>query len=107
MADRDREKEETESIAGASNQPIERRAEPSHDRHGQREAERNRIDQMVARREEKARAHGDDKAGDRKRDQDPMSSDDRPNGRPRWGGGMLYADRGHTNPPDFTTPTFI
>ncbi len=86
-ADRDREKEETESIARASNQPVERRAEPSHDHHGDHQAECDRVDEMVARREEEARSDRDEEPSDRSGDQDAAASEDRRDGRRGSGDG--------------------
>ena len=73
--DRQRQQEETESIARASNQPVERRAEPSQDPHGHAEAPRNRIDEVVARRHEKARADSDEKAGGREATSKPRRTE--------------------------------
>ena len=68
---------EAEAIAGTSNQPVERRTGPSHDDHGPLDAVRNRIDEVVARREEQTGSDRDQKPPDRKRGQDVASRQDR------------------------------
>ena len=104
---RQRHEREAEAIAGTSNQPVERRAGPSHDDHGPLDAVRNRIDEVVARREQQTRSDRDENPSDRSGDQDAASSEDRRDGSAAEASCRPLADGVDTQPFEFVRRGYL